>query len=105
MRQIDEEIDMEYFEEEEDWEEDEEFGYAGERRIDAERRARPERENPLIEEAENFWVIKIAEQRSKSTAIRAALSKLFQHMPSLNRIELLMWLCNPGEYSLGDDYK
>ncbi|ORY18420.1 hypothetical protein BCR34DRAFT_610397 [Clohesyomyces aquaticus] len=49
--QIDEEIEIDYFDDEEDFDEDEEFHYAGSRRIMEERRNRPERESSAVEAA------------------------------------------------------
>jgi hypothetical protein len=86
----------------EDFEEDEEFGYAGIRRIAEVRRTRPERERNLIEAAEEIWAIKIAEQREKAVANKAALTRLFAHMPNLRRIEVCEWKRGFEEYGIED---
>jgi hypothetical protein len=87
---------------EEDFEDDEEFGYAGIRRIAEERRARPEKERNLIEAAEEIWTVKVAQQREKAEANKAALTRLFAHMPNLRRVDICEWKCEFGEYGIED---
>jgi hypothetical protein len=87
---------------EEDFEDDEEFGYAGVRRIVEERRLRPERERSLIEAAEEIWSLKIVEQHEKADTNKSALVRLFTNMPNLIHVEICDWKCQLEEYGIAE---
>ncbi|KAF2032425.1 hypothetical protein EK21DRAFT_110097 [Setomelanomma holmii] len=102
--QIHQEIDIHNFDDEEDFEDDEEFGYAGDRRIDAERRARAGQERTVVEAAERIWADKLAAQCSNADANLAALTRLFRHMPRLERIEITKWSCDLADFGFENGY-
>jgi hypothetical protein len=86
--------------EEDDFEDDEEFGYIGVRRIVEERRLRPERERSLIEAADKIWSLKTAEQHKKADRNKSALVRLFANMPNLKNVEICEWKCQLEEYGI-----
>jgi hypothetical protein len=85
---------------EEDFEDDEEFGYAGVRRIVEDRRSRPERERGLIEAAEETWRLKVSEQHEKVDGNKRALARLFANMPNLIHVEICDWTCQLEEFGI-----
>ncbi|KAI0484736.1 hypothetical protein GGR56DRAFT_669260 [Xylariaceae sp. FL0804] len=91
------EADIDYDEDDED---DEESGSEGEsyqrmmERANERRRTRPERELPVINEAERHWAGKVAEQEQNEAAVVSALTRLFRTMKQLTRIDV-----RPYEFS------
>lgn len=58
------------------------------------RRTRPEREAETINAAQATWNEKIEEQKQNEEAVVVALTKLFQSMAGLEKIEIKPWVFN-----------